>query len=99
MIASCFGGNARDGGTVPAWAVPAAAVLPNNAFGIGLFWSGLNYVAAASQQPQSKATGSAAIVAVETIAAETRRRCWPRRPGPPTSSDKVPTPFDAAPER
>jgi hypothetical protein len=31
------------------------------------FWSGLNYVAAASQQDQSKATSSAMIAAVETV--------------------------------
>ena len=30
------------------------------------FWSGLNYVAAASQQPQSSITGSDLITAVET---------------------------------
>jgi hypothetical protein len=30
------------------------------------FWSGLNYVAAASEQDQSKATGAAMIAAVET---------------------------------
>jgi hypothetical protein len=30
------------------------------------FWSGLNYVAAASQQDQSKATSNATIAAVET---------------------------------
>jgi hypothetical protein len=31
------------------------------------FWSGLNYVAAASQQDQSKATSNAMIAAVETV--------------------------------
>jgi hypothetical protein len=31
------------------------------------FWSGLNYVAAASQQDQSKATSNATIAAVETV--------------------------------
>jgi hypothetical protein len=31
------------------------------------FWSGLNYVAAASQQDQSKATSNALIAAVETV--------------------------------
>lgn len=31
------------------------------------FWSGLNYVAVASQQPQSKATDSAMIAAVEAV--------------------------------
>ncbi len=31
------------------------------------FWSGLNYVAAASEQDQSKATGAAMIAAVENL--------------------------------
>ena len=31
------------------------------------FWSGLNYVAAASQQAPSKATGSAMVAAVEAV--------------------------------
>lgn len=31
------------------------------------FWSGLNYVAAASEQDQSKATGAAMVAAVERL--------------------------------